>query len=54
MFLSDCRLLCNEVFVPSIGVLCGGCRDGLGVSALLNKCVTCSDSNGLLIVILSE
>ena len=36
-----------------IGVLCGNCGEGLGVSALLNECVTCSDASGLLIAGLS-
>ena len=36
------------------GVLCGDCRNGYGVSVLLNKCVTCHDASGLLIVVLSK
>ena len=37
-----------------VGVLCGECRDeSEGVSALLNECVTCSDTSGLLILALS-
>ena len=38
----------------SAGVLCGNCRDGYGVSLLLNKCVTCHDASGILIAVLSE
>ena len=36
------------------GELCGDCRNGYGVSVLLNKCVTCHDASGLLIAVLSE
>ena len=36
------------------GELCGECRDGKGVSALLNKCITCSSTSGLLIALLRE
>ena len=36
------------------GVLCGSCRNGYGVSVLLNKCVTCHDASGMLIAVLSE
>ena len=38
----------------SAGVLCGNCRDGYGVSVLLNKCVTCHDASGILIAVLGE
>jgi hypothetical protein len=34
------------------GYLCGECRDGKGVSALLSRCTTCSNASGLLIVLL--
>jgi len=35
------------------GVLCGECDgENMGVSALLNKCVSCSDASGLLILAL--
>ena len=37
-----------ERFTAS-GYLCGDCVDGNGVSALLNRCVTCSNAFGLLI-----
>ena len=36
------------------GVLCGECRDGKGVSVLLNNCVTCHSAQGLLILALSR
>ena len=35
-------------------MLCGECRNGCGVSALLNRCVTCSDAMGLLVAVLGE
>ena len=35
-------------------MLCGECRNGSGVSALLNRCVTCSDAMGLLVAVLGE
>ena len=38
----------------AIGELCGECRDGGGVSSLLNRCTTCNDASGLLILLLSE
>eukprot|EP00731_Ephydatia_muelleri_P010211 Em0005g797a len=34
------------------GVLCGSCPQGCGVSVLTNKCVTCGNENGLLILAL--
>ena len=37
----------------STGILCGECRDGMGVSALLNNCVICPSAQGLLILALS-
>ena len=37
-----------------LGYLCGDCKDGKGVSALLNHCVDCSDVNGILIAVLSK
>ena len=36
------------------GDLCGECKDGKGVSALLNRCTHCSDVSGLLIPLLCE
>ena len=37
-----------------LGYLCGDCKDGKGVSALLNHCVDCSDANGILIAVLGK
>ena len=34
------------------GILCGTCPEGHGVSALLERCVTCSDANAILIPLL--
>ena len=45
---------CQILYYDCAGVLCGNCRDGYGVSVLLNKCVTCHDASGILIVVLSE
>ena len=50
VFLGEIAAFCHA----SKGELCGVCRDGKGVSALLNKCTTCSDASGLLILLLSE
>ena len=36
------------------GILCGECRDGKGVSVLLNDCVSCPNAQGLLILGLSK
>lgn len=36
------------------GALCGGCTDNKGFSVLLNRCVTCADASGLLILVLSK
>ena len=36
------------------GILCGECRDGMGVSALFNNCVSCHNAHGLLILALSR
>ena len=35
-----------------VGYLCGKCRNDAGVSALLNKCVSCGYVNILLIIAL--
>ena len=32
-----------------IGILCGECKNNLGVSILLNKCVSCDKTNIILI-----
>ena len=37
-----------------VGLLCGQCRNGKGVSALLNKCVLCGRTSVLLIIALGE
>ena len=39
---------------PTTGYLCGDCRDGKGVSTLLNRCVDCSGVNSILIAALGE
>lgn len=44
----------HYVLFGVVGELCGGCRGGKGVSALLNRCTTCSDASGLLILTLSK
>ena len=50
-----CVCVVRVLFVLTCtGELCGECRDGKGVSALLNKCTTCSDASGLLILALSK
>ena len=37
------------------GVLCGECNNSsYGVTALLNRCVTCHDAMSILIALLSE
>ena len=41
------------VSVVSSGFLCGDYMEGLGVSALLNRCVQCHYASGLLIAALS-
>jgi len=40
-------------YIPP-GDLCGNCRSGYGVSVLLSKCVTCDNTFGTLIAVLSE
>ena len=38
-----------------VGTLCGECRnEGEGVSALLNDCVSCSNTSGLIILALGN
>jgi len=32
-----------------VGILCGECRNNLGVSVLQNKCVSCHETNVILI-----
>ena len=49
-------LLCEmfRTLMLTLGVLCGQCRGDKGVSALLNKCVSCHDASGVLIALLSK
>lgn len=50
------RLL-NVTFIVLIiisGYLCGACYQPKGVSALLNKCVTCGNENLLLIIAIGQ
>ena len=42
-----------SVLCDHAGVLCGDCKNG-GVSALLNKCVSCHNASGILIAALSK
>ena len=44
----------NTLILYTIGYLCGNCRDGKGVSALLNHCVDCSNAYGILIGVLGK
>ncbi len=41
-------LVCN------VGILCGECKNGRGVSVLLNYCVTCENASGILVIALGE
>ena len=47
LILSDTPIPCLDS-----GTLCGECRSDAGVSALLNKCVTCHDGYSVLIPLL--
>ena len=38
----------------SVGLLCGECGNGEGVSALLTNCITCSNTNIVLIPLLGK
>ena len=40
------------LIINTPGVLCGDCDASMGVSALMNECVTCSEAHGLLIATL--
>lgn len=42
------------LMMSMLGTLCGSCRGDRGVSALLNRCVSCSSLSALLILALSE
>ena len=44
----------NDVFMYTIGYLCGQCLNGRGVSALLNNCVSCGMTSVLLIIALGR
>ena len=44
--------MCNALFYLYVGFLCGKCRNGSGVSVLLNKCVSCGHVNILYIIAL--
>ena len=37
-----------------LGILCGDCRENMGVTVLFNKCDTCSTASVLWIVVLGE
>ena len=45
---------CIHSYLLFVGYLCGDCKNGEGVSALLNRCVNCSDAYGILIAVLSK
>ena len=38
----------------SVGVLCGDCSDGKGVSVQLNRCVSCHSAYSVLIALLGK
>lgn len=52
MQLSGYILLCTFFICTYVGYLCGKCRNDTGVSALLDKCVSCGYVNILLIIAL--
>ena len=37
-----------------VGILCGKCKNGRGVSVLFNKCVDCNNGFGALIAALGS
>ena len=37
-----------------VGILCGNCKNGRGVSVLFNKCVNCNNGFGVLIAALGN
>ena len=52
---ANCYLLQNMLYINTyIGYLCGQCSNGKGVSALLNKCVSCEKTSVLLIIALGK
>ena len=48
--LYSTQLYKYALLLPHVGILCGQCTDGAGVTALLNRCVHCSNTNAILIV----
>jgi hypothetical protein len=54
MVIMHAGIWCEFPLSPYLGILCGSCRDGRGVSVLLGHCVTCSNASILLIVALCE
>ena len=44
----------NIIIFVLLGYLCGQCHNGKGVSALLNKCVSCGNASILLIIALGR
>ncbi len=44
--------LCDYAPFITAGILCGECKNGKGVSALLNYCVTCENASGILVIAL--
>ena len=47
-------LIMCSVSRTCVGILCGHCKDGKGVSVLFNRCVDCSNGFVALIAILSK
>ena len=46
------RIIHTTCYLCTAGVFCGSCRDGKGFSALLSRCVDCTNASSLLIVAL--
>ena len=44
--------LLQHALTSAVGILCGQCKDGMGVSVLSSKCVSCSDGFLTLIPLL--
>ena len=49
--ISTCTALMHII---AAGYLCGECSNGSGVSALVNRCVSCSDASSLLIPVMGR
>lgn len=52
VFICMCMYMYSKVYSHIFyfpGILCGQCTDGAGVTALLNRCVHCSNANAILI-----